>query len=105
MTISSSLTELTTIKQNVSTVSRSYEDLGAKLKEKSSELESMLGDLQHVQEESNSLREWLQKMDRTATKWETALDSSTVKAQVEQHKVLLSLTHSVECYQLRRINF
>lgn len=67
----------------------SYEDLGVLLKEKVSELESMLSKMQSIQEESNSVMQWLQKMDKTAAGWEAApTDSEAVKTQVEQHKVL-----------------
>ncbi|XP_053142456.1 dystonin isoform X34 [Hemicordylus capensis] len=80
--------ELTTVQQDMSAVSHSYDDLGATLKEKRSELESMLSAMQNIQEESNSMMGWLQKMDTAAAKWEaTLLDSEAVKEQVEQHKL------------------
>lgn len=59
------------------------------MNEKISELESMLSKMQNIQEESASMMNWLQKMDKTASDWEAApTDSEAVKAQVEQHKVL-----------------
>ena len=74
----------------MSTIQHSYDDLGAVLKEKISELESMLLNMQNIQEESNSMIDWLQKMDTAAAKWETALlDTEAVKEQVYQHKVAL----------------
>ncbi|XP_038253653.1 dystonin isoform X6 [Dermochelys coriacea] len=80
--------ELTAVQQAMSDVNHSYEDLGALLKEKVSELESMLSKMQNVQEESNSVMQWLQKMDKTAASWEAApTDSEAVRAQVEQHKL------------------
>ncbi|KFV47824.1 Microtubule-actin cross-linking factor 1, partial [Tyto alba] len=80
--------ELTTVQQAMSDVNHSYEDLGVLLKEKISELESMLSKMQNIQEESTSMMQWLQKMDKTASDWEAApTDSEAVKAQVEQHKV------------------
>ncbi|XP_062981107.1 dystonin isoform X6 [Elgaria multicarinata webbii] len=80
--------ELTTVQHNMSSVSHDYDDLGAILKEKRSELESMLSNMQNIQEESKSMVEWLQKMDTAATKWETALlDGEAVKEQVDQHKL------------------
>ncbi|NXD67936.1 DYST protein, partial [Eolophus roseicapillus] len=80
--------ELTTVQQAMSDVNHSYEDLGVLLKEKISELESMLSKMQNIQEESTSMMQWLQKMDKTASDWEAApTDSETVKAQVEQHKL------------------
>ncbi|XP_060091226.1 dystonin isoform X6 [Heteronotia binoei] len=80
--------ELASIQQNMSTVSHNYEDLGGTLKEKRSELESMLLNMQNVQEESSSMMEWLQKMDKAAAKWEAVLlDGEAVKEQVEQHKL------------------
>ncbi|XP_075354222.1 dystonin isoform X11 [Mycteria americana] len=80
--------ELTTVQQAMSDVNHSYEDLGVLLKEKISELESMLSKMQNIQEESTSMMQWLQKMDKTASDWEAApTDSEAVKAQVEQHKL------------------
>ncbi|KAL2306777.1 hypothetical protein Nmel_004715 [Mimus melanotis] len=82
------LTELTTVQQAMSNVNHSYEDLGVLLNEKISELESMLSKMQNIQEESASMMQWLQKMDKTASDWEAApTDSEAVKAQVEQHKL------------------
>uniref|UniRef100_A0A8B9IL35 Dystonin n=1 Tax=Anser cygnoides TaxID=8845 RepID=A0A8B9IL35_ANSCY len=81
-------TELTAVQQAMSDVNHSYEDLGVLLKEKISELESMLSKMQNIQEESTSMMQWLQKMDKTASDWEAApTDSEAVKAQVEQHKL------------------
>ncbi|XP_054239838.1 dystonin isoform X3 [Indicator indicator] len=80
--------ELTTVQQAMSDVNHSYEDLGVSLKEKISELESMLSKMQNIQEESTSMMQWLQKMDKTASDWEAApTDSEAVKAQVEKHKL------------------
>ncbi|XP_040455213.1 dystonin isoform X3 [Falco naumanni] len=80
--------ELTTVQQAMSDVNHSYEVLGVLLKEKISELESMLSKMQNIQEESTSMMQWLQKMDKTASDWEAApTDSEAVKAQVEQHKI------------------
>ncbi|KAM6433055.1 dystonin isoform 1-T1 [Rhynochetos jubatus] len=80
--------ELTAVQQAMSDVNHSYEDLGVVLKEKISELESMLSKMQNIQEESTSMMQWLQKMDKTASDWEAApTDSEAVKAQVEQHKL------------------
>ncbi|XP_019352463.1 dystonin isoform X11 [Alligator mississippiensis] len=79
--------ELTTVQQAMLDANHSYEDLGVLLKEKVSELESMLSKMQSIQEESNSVMQWLQKMDKTAAGWEAApTDSEAVKTQVEQHK-------------------
>ncbi|XP_009071310.1 PREDICTED: dystonin-like, partial [Acanthisitta chloris] len=80
--------ELTSVQQAMSDVNHSYEDLGVLLNEKISELESMLSKMQNIQEESTSMMQWLQKMDKTASDWEAApTDSEAVKAQVEQHKL------------------
>nr|XP_028578481.1 dystonin isoform X21 [Podarcis muralis] len=80
--------EVTTVQHNMSTVSHSYDDLGAVLKEKISELESTLSNMQNIQRESNSMMEWLQNMDTAAAKWEaTLIDSEAVKEQVDQHKL------------------
>uniref|UniRef100_A0A8C3K7A7 Dystonin n=1 Tax=Calidris pygmaea TaxID=425635 RepID=A0A8C3K7A7_9CHAR len=80
--------KLTAVQQAMSDVNHSYEDLGVLLKEKISELENMLSKMQNIQEESTSVMQWLQKMDKTASDWEAApADSEAVKAQVEQHKL------------------
>ncbi|NXU54828.1 DYST protein, partial [Turnix velox] len=80
--------ELTAVQQAMSDVNRSYEDLGVLLKQKISELESMLSKMQNIQEETTSMIKWLQEMDKTVSDWEAApTDSETVKAQVEQHKL------------------
>ncbi|XP_074847218.1 dystonin isoform X3 [Carettochelys insculpta] len=80
--------ELTAVQQAMSDVNHSYEDLGALLKENVTELESMLSKMQNVQEESNSVMQWLQKMDKAAASWEAApTDREGVKTQVEQHKL------------------
>ncbi|XP_054858022.1 dystonin isoform X2 [Eublepharis macularius] len=80
--------ELATVQHDMSTTSGNYDDLGGILKEKRLELESMISNMQNVQEESNSMMEWLQKMDMAAAKWEAALlDGEAVKEQVEQHKL------------------
>ncbi|XP_032072191.1 dystonin isoform X6 [Thamnophis elegans] len=80
--------ELATIQNSMSTVNQSYDDLGATLKDKRTELESMLLNMQNIQEETSSMMEWLQEMDTVAAKWETTvLDSETVKEKVDQHKL------------------
>lgn len=100
-----SFIELATVQQDMSTVSHSYEDLGATLKDKRSELESMLAHMQDVQEESSAMKQWLEKMDTHASKWEAALlDTEAVKEQVEQHKVT-SVSFSLGNYKLKIISF
>nr|XP_014426813.1 dystonin isoform X6 [Pelodiscus sinensis] len=80
--------ELTAVQQAMSDVNHSYEDLGALLKENVSELESMLSKIQNVQQESNSVMQWIQKMDKASASWEAGpTDSEAVRTQVEQHKV------------------
>ncbi|NWW51847.1 DYST protein, partial [Pedionomus torquatus] len=80
--------ELTAVQQAMSDVNHSYEDLGVLLNEKISDLENMLSKMQNIQEESTSMMQWLQKMDKTASDWEAApADSEAVKTQVEQHKL------------------
>ncbi|XP_030044696.1 dystonin-like [Microcaecilia unicolor] len=80
--------ELTAVQQDMSTVNHNYEDLGVCLKEKVAELEMWLSKMQHVQEETDSTMQWLEKMDTIAASWETApTDSEGVKSQVEQHKI------------------
>lgn len=82
----------------MSDVNHSYDDLGVLLKEKISELESMLSKMQNIQEESTSMMQWLQKMDKTASDWEAApTDSEAVKTQVEQHKVLCAVKKILNC--------
>lgn len=71
-------------------ISHGYEDLGLLLKDKIAELNTKLTKLQKAQEESSAMMQWLQKMNKTATKWHqapTPTDTEAVKTQVEQNKV------------------
>ncbi|XP_042795022.1 dystonin isoform X2 [Panthera leo] len=80
---------LTSIKKDMTDISHGYEDLGLLLKDKISELNSKLSKLQKAQEESSAMMQWLQKMNKTATKWDqapTPTDAEAVKTQVEQNK-------------------
>ncbi|XP_078303150.1 dystonin isoform X1 [Panthera onca] len=80
---------LTSIKKDMTDISHGYEDLGLLLKDKISELNSKLSKLQKAQEESSAMMRWLQKMNKTATKWDqapTPTDAEAVKTQVEQNK-------------------
>ncbi|KAL2791999.1 dystonin isoform 5 [Daubentonia madagascariensis] len=80
---------LTSIKKDMTDISHGYEDLGLLLKDKIAELNSKLSKLQKAQEESSAMMQWLQKMNKTATKWHqtpTPTDTEAVKAQVEQNK-------------------
>ncbi|KAM4834550.1 dystonin isoform 5-T5 [Thomomys bottae] len=80
---------LTSLKKDMTDVSHRYEDLGLLLKDRLAELNSKLSRLQRAQEESSTMMQWLQKMNKTATKWHqtpTPTDAEGVKAQVEQNK-------------------
>ncbi|XP_051711531.1 dystonin isoform X35 [Oryctolagus cuniculus] len=80
---------LTSIKKDMTDVSHGYEDLGLLLKDKIGELNTKLSKLQKAQEESSAMMKWLQKMNKTATKWHqtpTPTDTEAVKTQVEQNK-------------------
>uniref|UniRef100_A0A673V136 Dystonin n=1 Tax=Suricata suricatta TaxID=37032 RepID=A0A673V136_SURSU len=80
---------LTSIKKDMTAISHGYEDLGLLLKDKIAELNSKLSKLQKAQEESSAMMQWLQKMNKTATKWHqapTPTDTEAVKTQVEQNK-------------------
>ncbi|XP_047715408.1 dystonin isoform X19 [Prionailurus viverrinus] len=80
---------LTSIKKDMTDIGHGYEDLGLLLKDKISELNSKLSKLQKAQEESSAMMQWLQKMNKTATKWHqapTPTDAEAVKTQVEQNK-------------------
>lgn len=71
-------------------ISHSYEDLGLLLKDKIVELNTKLSKLQKAQEESSAMMQWLQKMNKTASRWHqtpTPADTESVKMQVEQNKV------------------
>lgn len=81
---------LTSIKKDMTDISHSYEDLGLLLKDKITELNTKLSKLQKAQEESSAMMQWLQKMNKTASKWHqtpTPTDTESVKMQVEQNKV------------------
>ncbi|XP_062953870.1 dystonin isoform X2 [Cynocephalus volans] len=80
---------LTSIKKDMTDISHDYEDLGLLLKDKIAELNTKLSKLQNAQEESSAMMQWLQKMNKTATKWHqtpTPTDTEAVKSQVEQNK-------------------
>ncbi|XP_012660528.1 dystonin isoform X6 [Otolemur garnettii] len=80
---------LTSIKKDMTDVSHDYEDLGLLLKDKIAELNSKLSKLEKAQEESSAMMQWLQKMNKTATKWHQTpapTDTEAVKTQVEQNK-------------------
>nr|XP_054110110.1 dystonin isoform X33 [Callithrix jacchus] len=81
---------LTSIKKDMTDVSHGYEDLGLLLKDKIAELNAKLSKLQKAQEESSAMMQWLQKMNKTATKWHQTpapTDTEAVKTQVEQNKL------------------
>ncbi|XP_064217036.1 dystonin isoform X20 [Aotus nancymaae] len=81
---------LTSIKKDMTDVSHGYEDLGLLLKDKIAELNTKLSKLQKAQEESSAMMQWLQKMNKTATKWHQTpapTDAEAVKTQVEQNKL------------------
>nr|XP_048286364.1 dystonin isoform X13 [Myodes glareolus] len=80
---------LTSIKKDMTDISHSYEDLGLLLKDKITELNTKLSKLQKAQEESSAMMQWLEKMNKTASKWQqtpTPTDTESVKTQVEQNK-------------------
>nr|XP_024785061.2 dystonin isoform X13 [Pan paniscus] len=80
---------LTSIKKDMTDISHGYEDLGLLLKDKIAELNTKLSKLQKAQEESSAMMQWLQKMNKTATKWQQTpapTDTEAVKTQVEQNK-------------------
>uniref|UniRef100_A0A8C9GCS5 Dystonin n=1 Tax=Piliocolobus tephrosceles TaxID=591936 RepID=A0A8C9GCS5_9PRIM len=80
---------LTSIKKDMTDVSHDYEDLGLLLKDKIAELNTKLSKLQKAQEESSAMMQWLQKMNKTATRWHQTpapTDTEAVKTQVEQNK-------------------
>ncbi|XP_036104819.1 dystonin isoform X5 [Molossus molossus] len=80
---------LTSIKKDMTDISHGYEDLGLLLKDKITELSTKLTKLHKAQEESSAMMHWLEKMNKTATKWHqapTPTDTEAVKTQVEQNK-------------------
>lgn len=80
---------LTSIKKDMTDISHSYEDLGLLLKDKIVELNTKLSKLQKAQEESSAMMQWLEKMNKTASRWRqtpTPADTESVKMQVEQNK-------------------
>lgn len=82
---------LTSIKKDMTDISHSYEDLGLLLKDKIVELNTKLSKLQKAQEESSAMMQWLEKMNKTASRWRqtpTPADTESVKLQVEQNKSL-----------------
>ncbi|XP_075411072.1 dystonin isoform X9 [Tenrec ecaudatus] len=80
---------VTSVKKDMSDISHGYEDLGLLLKDKIAELNTKLSKLQKAQEESTTMMQWLQKMNKTAKAWHQTpapTDSEAVKSQVEQNK-------------------
>ncbi|XP_044531853.1 dystonin isoform X1 [Gracilinanus agilis] len=81
--------ELTSNKKKMADINQSYENLGVTLKDKIFELDAKIKVLQKAQEESSSMLQWLDKMDKKATGWDTTpTDSEGVKTQVEQNKTI-----------------
>ncbi|XP_036623907.1 dystonin isoform X4 [Trichosurus vulpecula] len=81
--------ELTSIKMKMADINHNYENLGVTLKDKIFELDAKLTILQKAQEESSSMLQWLDKMDKKATGWDaTPTDSEGVKTQVERNKTI-----------------
>ncbi|XP_060045986.1 LOW QUALITY PROTEIN: dystonin [Erinaceus europaeus] len=81
--------ELISIKKDMAEISHGYEDLGLLLKDRIAEMKTKLSKLQKAQEESTAMMQWLQEMNKTATKWHqapTPTDTEAVKTQVEQNK-------------------
>ncbi|XP_005406949.1 PREDICTED: dystonin isoform X7 [Chinchilla lanigera] len=80
---------LTSVQKDMTDISHGYEDLGLLLKDKIAELNTKLFKLQKAQEESSSMMQWLEKMNKTAAKWHQTpapADSEAVKTQFEQNK-------------------
>ncbi|KAM6166490.1 dystonin isoform 3-T3 [Erethizon dorsatum] len=80
---------LTSVQKDMTDISHGYEDLGLLLKDKIAELNTKLFKLQKAQEESSSMMQWLEKMNKTAVKWHqtpTPADSEAVKTEFEQNK-------------------
>ncbi|XP_041419112.1 dystonin isoform X12 [Xenopus laevis] len=82
--------ELVNVEKEISDVNEGYQHLGDLLKEKVSELEKWLSQMQQVQEETDALMTWLSKMQVETAEWEHPTDSVSVKAQIEQHKRFVS---------------
>ncbi|XP_056670302.1 dystonin isoform X34 [Monodelphis domestica] len=81
--------ELTSNKKKMADINQNYENLGVALKDKIFELDAKIKVLQKAQEESSSMLQWLDKMDKKATGWDTTpTDSEGVKTQVEQNKTI-----------------
>ncbi|XP_041044841.1 dystonin isoform X4 [Carcharodon carcharias] len=79
--------DLIAIKQDIADVNHQYEEVGGLLKDKVSQLESMLIQRQQVQEEAHLVKEWLESMDKKTASWDTLpTETEAIKEQVEQHK-------------------
>ncbi|XP_067876262.1 dystonin isoform X2 [Heterodontus francisci] len=80
--------ELIAVQQDVTDVNHQYEEVGGMLKDKESQLESMLAQRQQIQEESHLVKEWLESMEKRAASWDTLpTETEAIKEQVEQHKM------------------
>ncbi|XP_078397936.1 dystonin isoform X17 [Cetorhinus maximus] len=79
--------DLIAIQQDIADVNHQYEEVGGLLKDKASQLESMLIQRQQVQEEAHLVKEWLESMDKKTASWDTLpTETEAIKEQVEQHK-------------------
>ncbi|XP_004623060.1 dystonin isoform X8 [Octodon degus] len=80
---------LKSVQKDMTDISHGYEDLGLLLKDKIAELSTKLFRLQKAQEESSSMMQWLEKMNKTAARWHQTpapADTEAVKTQFEQNK-------------------
>lgn len=80
--------ELTVIQQNLSFVNEGYESLGERLKSRAAELKSSVHDIGEAKKETDTMMTWLKDMKKTAASWNNSDGKDSVKAQLEQQKVL-----------------
>lgn len=76
------------MQQNMSCINSSYEHLGELLKARSSEISAFLKKVQGVNEQAESLHQWMEDTKKTASSWsDHPSGKDTVKSQIEQQKV------------------
>ncbi|XP_069742163.1 microtubule-actin cross-linking factor 1 isoform X17 [Narcine bancroftii] len=81
--------ELSAIQQDMADVNNQYEEVGALLKGKEGQLDSMLAQRQGTEKEALLAREWLDSVDKRAACWNALpTENEAIKEQIEQHKVL-----------------
>ncbi|XP_034041193.1 dystonin [Thalassophryne amazonica] len=81
--------ELMVIQQNMSFINEGYASLGEMLKNRATELNDLVQEVNVAQKETADMMTWLKDMKKTVASWQnTAAEKDLVKTQLEQQKAL-----------------